>query len=180
LRTAYRTPVTLGVDRLANALGAVSLFPGRAVIAVDLGTCITYDVVDAEGCYAGGLITPGMRMRAKAMNAYSARLPLVRPTGEPPLIGTDTEGSLLAGVHHGVRAELQGLIADLGQGSHRCAVVLTGGDAPRFTKALKSGIFADPLLTLRGLHALLIHHRSMAHPAPPGVGGAAIGGPDRG
>lgn len=179
LRSAYRTPLTLGLDRLANAVGAVSLFPGRTVIAVDLGTCITYDVVDAEGRYSGGLITPGMLMRARAMNAYSARLPLVSPTEVPPLIGLDTAGCLLAGVHHGVRAELQGLIADLGQGSPDHAVVLTGGDALRFAKALKNGIFADPLLTLRGSHALLLHHRSMDPVPPPAGAGAAGGGPDR-
>lgn len=180
VRSAYWTPITLGVDRLANVVGAVSLFPGRPVIAVDIGTCITYDVVNGEGLYAGGLITPGMLMRARAMNAYSARLPLVRPAEAPPLVGSDTQGSLLAGVHHGVRAELKGLIADLGQGSAAYAVVITGGDALRFAKALKNGIFADPLLTLRGLHALLLHHRSMVPPPAPGGDGAAFGGPDRG
>ncbi|MBL8002174.1 MAG: type III pantothenate kinase [Flavobacteriales bacterium] len=169
VRNAYGSPLTLGVDRLANAMGAWSLFPQRAVIAVDLGTCITYDAVDASGTYRGGLIAPGMTMRARAMNAYSARLPLVRPEAVPALLGTDTTGSLLAGVHHGVRAELVTLLHDLGHEMPGAAVVLTGGDALRFSRALKSGIFADPLLTLRGLHAILQHHRHLgiAPSGPP-------------
>lgn len=171
VHNAYGSPLTLGVDRLANAVGAWSLFPQRAVIAVDLGTCITYDAVDAGGTYRGGLIAPGMTMRARAMNAYSARLPLVHPEAVPPLLGTDTTASLLAGVHHGVRAELATLIRDLGHEMPGAAVVLTGGDALRFSRALKSGIFADPLLTLRGLHAILQHHRHLGiAPSGPAAG----------
>jgi len=170
VRSGYGTPMTLGVDRLANAVGALEHFPGRAVIAIDLGTCITYDVVDGSGCHRGGLITPGMAMRARAMNAYSARLPLVDVGDTPELVGRDTVGSLQAGVHHGVRAELETLIRDLRHEMPDAAVVLTGGDALRFTRALKNGIFADPLLTLNGSHALLRHHRSLASGPPDGPG----------
>ena len=77
IRNTYATPTTLGADRLANVVAAARHFPGRPVLVVDLGTCITYDVLEGDGTYAGGAITPGMLMRAKAMNAYSARLPLV-------------------------------------------------------------------------------------------------------
>jgi len=180
LRSGYGTPMTLGVDRLANAVGAMAHFPGRAVIAIDLGTCITYDVVDGSGCYRGGLITPGMAMRARAMNAYSARLPLVEMGAAPDLVGRDTVGSLQAGVHHGVRAELDTLIRDFRHEMPDAAVVLTGGDALRFTRALKNGIFADPLLTLNGSYALLHHHRCLATGRPPGVGHAPGNGANRG
>ena len=172
VRNAYDTPLTLGVDRLANVVGARALFPGRAVIAIDLGSCITYDVVDGAGVYRGGIIAPGMRMRARAMNAYSARLPLVEPMPEVPLVGRSTLESLASGVFHGVRSELRALIEDLRHEMPGAAVVLTGGDALRFARALKSGIFADPLLTLNGLHALFLHQRSLAAgPVPaPGLG----------
>jgi type III pantothenate kinase len=180
LISAYGTPHTLGVDRLANAVGARQQFPGRPVIAIDLGTCITYDVVDGSGRYHGGLITPGMTMRARAMNAYSARLPRVEPSGHPPLVGRDTVGSLEAGIHHGVRAELVTLIHELRHEMPDAAVVLTGGDALRFTRALKNGIFADPSLTLNGTHALLLHHRSLAAGHPSGDGRAPGTGADRG
>lgn len=155
LTNTYGTPGTLGVDRLANAVGASRMFRGRAALAIDLGTCITFDLVDAGGRYLGGAISPGMRMRARAMHEHSVRLPEADTDGPEEAIGTSTMGSLLAGIHQGIRHELAGWIAELRYQQPDLAVVLTGGDAPRFARALKSGIFADPSLTLRGLHALL-------------------------
>lgn len=166
LRNAYGTPLTLGVDRLANAVAAMRLFPERPALAIDLGTCVTYDLVDATGTYRGGAISPGLRMRARALHAYSARLPEVEPAEDAPLLGMDTVGSLAAGTHHALRLELEGFIAAYRQQCPGLAVVLTGGDALRFARALKSGIFAHPSLTLLGLHALLHHD--------PDSGGAAI------
>ncbi len=171
LPNAYASPGTLGVDRLANAAALHALFPGRPALAIDLGTCITYDLVLPGSGFVGGAISPGPRMRGQAMHRYSARLPLVEDPGRPALVGTDTPGGLASGIHHGVRFELAGMIGELGQQHPGLAVVLTGGAAPAYAAALKSGIFADPLLTLRGLHALLAHHRH--HPRDPGCGGAA-------
>ncbi len=155
LRSAYTTPATLGADRLANAVGAWKMFPDRAALAIDLGTCVTYDLVDAHGNYLGGLISPGLRMRARAMHTFSARLPEVDLSETTALIGQSTAECLASGAHHGLRAELRSLIAELGQQHPGLAVVLTGGDAPRFARALENGIFAHPFLTLLGLHALL-------------------------
>jgi type III pantothenate kinase len=159
LTNAYATPETLGADRLANAVGAVRMFPGRAVLAIDLGTCITYDLVDASGVLRGGAISPGLRMRIRAMHAYSARLPLVEPAEGPALVGDTTEASLISGAHHGIVFELQGAIAAHTREHGDLAVVLTGGDALRSARALKSGIFAHPFLTLNGLHAILEYNR---------------------
>ncbi|MBK8582125.1 MAG: type III pantothenate kinase [Flavobacteriales bacterium] len=158
VQTRYSTPETLGVDRMANAVGVAVLFPTRPALAIDLGTCITYDLVDALAVHHGGAISPGMAMRAKAMHAYSAALPEVLPPENPPLLGLDTPQSLAAGIHFGICAEMRAIIAELGQQQPGMAVVLTGGDAPRFAKAMKSGIFAHPSLTLIGLHAILHHH----------------------
>lgn len=155
VRTSYADPRRLGVDRLANMVGAAALFPRRAVLAIDLGTCITYDLVDELAVHRGGLISPGMRMRARAMHAYSARLPEVDPPEDSPFPGIDTAGSLAAGIHHGLLMELRGFIDEFRQQHPGLAVVLTGGDALRFGRAMKSGIFAHPSLTLLGLHALL-------------------------
>lgn len=158
VRSLYTSAETLGVDRLANVAGAALLFPRRAVLAIDLGTCATHDLVDELAVHRGGIISPGLRMRAKAMHAYSARLPEVDPPADPVLPGTDTAGSLAAGVYHGMLLEVQGYINFFRQQHRGLAVVLTGGDAPRFAGALKSGIFAHPTLTLIGLHALLHYH----------------------
>lgn len=169
LRNIYSTPHTLGTDRLANAVAVRRMFPQRTAMAIDLGTCITYDVVDESGTYRGGAISPGMRMRAEAMHAHTARLPLVEVNGMPALLGTDTTGALQSGIHHGILAELHGFTQACRQQWPHMAVVLTGGDAPLFVPALGTRIFADPLLTLRGLHALLEHQHAS------GVGTAGIG-----
>jgi type III pantothenate kinase len=146
------------------------LCPNRPVLVIDAGTCITYDIVEADGTYSGGAIGPGLMLRAKAMHEYSARLPLVVPGEGTPLLGTTTEQSLASGIHHGMVGEIQGFITALGYQRPQMAVVLTGGDGLRFARALKSGIFALPLLTLQGLHEILEHHRTLDH------GRFAIGG----
>ncbi len=152
---------TLGVDRLANVVAAAKRFPGRAILAVDLGTCITFDLVEPDGTHAGGAISPGLRMRARAMHTYSARLPMVDPGPEPHWLGSDTITSLEAGVHHGILNEIEGMVAKVRYHWQDAAVVLTGGDALRFSSALKSGIFALPLLTLEGLYALYQYHHTL-------------------
>lgn len=159
LLNRYTTPGTLGVDRLANAVGAAKCFPGRPVLAIDAGTCVTYDLVDERKTFLGGVITPGLYMRGKAMHAYSARLPEVEPGEDPPLPGTDTHSSLAAGMHHGMVLEMGGFISHFRRGHSGLAVVITGGDAVRAARALKSNIFAHPALTLVGLHAIA-HHRT--------------------
>jgi len=176
LRSQYATPLTLGVDRMANAVAAARRFPGRPALAIDLGTCITYDLVLADGIYAGGAITPGLRMRARAMHEHSAHLPLIDPPEDPAVLGTSTRTSLEAGLQHGILAELRGFIHSYTHGSADTAILLTGGDALRYTRGLKSGIFALPLLTLEGLHAILDHHRALygtpagtAHGSPSGT-----------
>ncbi len=176
IHSAYGSPLTLGADRLANAVAAVQHFPGRPVLVFDLGTCLTYDLCLADGTYVGGGISPGLRMRAQAMNTYSARLPLVDPMERPEQLGTSTEASLAAGMYYGMLGELEGHIRRLAQQHAPLAVVLTGGDALRFVRGLESGIFALPYLTLEGYHALLEHHRTLGH-APAAVAPGPVDGP---
>ena len=171
LKSRYTTMATLGVDRLAGAVAAQRMFPDRPVLVISLGTCITLDLLLADGVHAGGAISPGMRMRSRGMNAFTARLPETDLDRPVEALGTNTQGSLLAGIHHGIRFELQGWIDTLRQQHARLAVVLTGGDAVRFSRALKSGIFADPSLTLRGLHALLPYASDPDGPAAGAAGG---------
>lgn len=161
LRSLYSTPLTLGVDRLANAVAASAMFPQRAVLAVDLGTCITYDLVTADGTYLGGAISPGVRMRSKAMHAYSARLPIVEVTEATTPWGSSTAEALQAGVYHGVWGELQHFLANARHEAPDAAVVLTGGDALMFARACKTGIFAHPFLTLEGLR--ILHQHGIGH-----------------
>lgn len=161
LRNGYGTRATLGADRLANATAAAMRFPGRTALVIDAGTCITYDLVNADGTYAGGAISPGMAMRAKAMHMYSARLPNVEMGVTVSEFGTTTQASLEAGIHFGILGEMHEFIRRYGHENVGMAVVLTGGDGPRFVSALENGIFAIPFLTLEGYHALLQHHRTL-------------------
>jgi len=180
IKNAYGTPMTLGADRLANVVAGVQRFPSRPLLMIDLGTCITYDVCEADGTYSGGAISPGLVMRARAMHEYSARLPLVDPQPVPKSLGTSTGMSLEAGLHYGILGELQGFIQRYRTDRPHLAVLLTGGDALRFSRALESGIFALPFLTLEGYHALLIHHLSLhggaPFPVPASGGGAGAAG----
>jgi type III pantothenate kinase len=172
----YGTPATLGVDRLANAVAAAGMFPGRHVLAIDAGTCITYDLVDASGIYMGGAISPGLRLRARAMYEHGAHLPLVEPDPEIPGVGGDTTGSLQAGIFHGTIAEMRGMIVNYAHHRPDMAVIITGGDAPACTRGLKSGIFAHPYLTLEGLYAISLHIRGdRAAAAPDGAGAGTAG-----
>lgn len=161
LRNTYTTAGSLGADRLANAVGAAAYLPGSSILAIDAGTCITYDLVQSDGTYLGGAISPGLRMRATAMHAYSARLPLVEPQADTAVLGTDTASSLAAGVYHGVLGEIGGFIRSYRHRMPDTRVIITGGDALWIVAGLESGIFAHPLLTLEGLYAILLYNLAL-------------------
>ena len=167
---AYGTPATLGVDRIANAVGAAMRCPGRPVLVIDAGTCITYDLVDASGVFQGGAISPGMGMRALAMHEHSAKLPIVGLEGDVAVVATSTEEALRSGVRNGLGYELEGFARDLAHQFPGLVVMVTGGDGPWVASALKNGIFAVPFLTLEGLYAILLHQFELGR-------GPAVGRP---
>ncbi len=155
VRILYRSPQTLGSDRIAAVVGAQGEMPGRDILVIDAGTCLTYEFVDADGNYHGGNIAPGKLMRLKAMNALTAKLPLVSPDGETPPLGYDTETAMRAGVVKGMEYEIQGYIMDLRRKYPGLLVFLTGGDDFSFDTSLKNIIFADKFLVLKGLNRIL-------------------------
>ncbi|GAB2797535.1 type III pantothenate kinase [Rhabdobacter roseus] len=154
----YDTPHTLGADRIAAAVGGTFLFPDEDLVVIDMGTCITYDYVTRMGTFEGGLISPGLRMRFRAMHSFTQRLPLVEPDGIPPLIGKSTHHAMQSGVMHGLLAEIEGIIAAYRQISPHCRVLACGGDVPFFESRLKPTIFAVPELVLIGLNRILQHN----------------------
>lgn len=151
----YRTPATLGRDRLAAVCGARARFPGENVLVIDAGTAITYDLVTAAGDYPGGAISPGISIRFKALNTFTGKLPLIEEREPLELIGDTTAASIISGVLNGVIAELDGIIAEYQARYTGLRVVITGGDAVYFDKKLKSNIFALPNLVLEGLNEIL-------------------------
>ncbi|WP_426489819.1 type III pantothenate kinase [Hymenobacter sp. 102] len=159
---AYATPHTLGADRLAAAVGAAWLLPGRPVVIVDAGTALKCDLVSADGAFQGGSIAPGLAMRFRALHTFTGRLPLVeKPAAETediPLTGTDTQAAIRSGVLNGAAAEVSGMLAEYEARYPGLAVVLAGGDAPFFRARLKRPIFVVPELVLLGLHRILVYH----------------------
>ena len=154
----YETPETLGMDRIAAAVGAQSIFPNMNVIIIDMGTCIKYDLLDASGAFQGGIISPGMRMRFKAMHTFTKRLPLLEASEIPPLLGKNTQAAMQSGVVNGIIAELNGIIEQYQQVLTNFNVVFTGGDAAFFETRIKYPNFVIPELILQGLNRILIHN----------------------
>lgn len=155
----YRTPDTLGYDRIAAAVGAYTICPEKNVLVIDAGTAITYDMVTAEGEYLGGNISPGMEVRFKSLNRYTNRLPhLERPDEKPPLLGSTTKEAIQAGIVNGIAFELDGFIEAMAKDYPDLQVILTGGDAKYFEGKLKSSIFVDLNLNLIGLNRILEHN----------------------
>lgn len=160
IRNAYLTPATLGRDRLAAAVGATVLYPGRNSLIVDFGTAITVDLVTADGTYRGGCISPGMQTRFRALHDYTATLPLCGPTEEERLQGLSTEEAVRLGVMNSVAFEIEGYIARMRKKTDDLCVIFTGGDAKYFAKRIKNTIFANRNLVFCGLDRILEYNTS--------------------
>lgn len=150
----YDTQETLGTDRIANCVAANSQFPGSNSLVVDFGTCITYTLL-IEKSLVGGAISPGLKMRFKALNTFTGRLPLIEASETPPIIGTSTESSIRSGVQQGVLLEVEAMIHTICSQKSVSNVLITGGDLSFFEHHLKSRTFADPNLTVKGLNEIL-------------------------
>jgi type III pantothenate kinase len=155
INNAYLSPDTMGPDRLALVVGAYVLHCEKNNLVVSLGTCITYNLVGKNKTFRGGAISPGMHMRLKAMHAFTGSLPEVAPDEDAILLGYDTETCLQSGAVNGMAAEIEGMIKAYEDQYQDFNAILTGGDAPLFARKLKSKIFADPDLLLKGLNIIL-------------------------
>lgn len=155
LKIDYRTPETLGTDRLAAAIGAMSEAPGRNVLVIDAGSAITIDFVDANGHFRGGNISPGIKMRLTALHQLTSRLPLVEKEGETPELGYDTETAIRSGVIMGVCHEIDGYIDRMREKYPDVLIFLTGGDEKTLINKIKNSIFADKFLVAKGLNRIL-------------------------
>jgi pantothenate kinase, type III len=158
IKNLYKTPDTLGMDRLAGVCGARQLFPSTDCLVIDAGTCITYDFIDRAGNYHGGSISPGLNMRFQAVHTFTARLPLVSAKAPVELIGNSTEKSIRSGVINGLLAEIEGIMHQYDARFPGLRVILCGGDTLFFENQLKASIFASPELILIGLNSILLHN----------------------
>jgi type III pantothenate kinase len=155
INNAYLSQETLGPDRLVMVNAAHTENPDKTTLVVCLGTCITYNLVQQNKTFRGGAISPGYQMRAKAMHEFTKLLPEVALDEDALLLGYDTETCMQSGVFNGMLMELDGMISAYSVKYPDFNAILTGGDAPYFASKLKSKIFADPDLLLRGLNLIL-------------------------
>jgi len=151
----YNSPKTLGVDRLATAVGAFFLYNRKNSLIIDIGTCITYDLIDKSGTYQGGGISPGINMKLKAMHKFTSGLPIIVAKESADLIGKTTKECMLSGVVNGTIAEIEGIIASYRQFFEDLNIILCGGHAIFFESKIKDHIFAIQNLALIGLNQIL-------------------------
>ncbi len=151
----YTTPATLGSDRIAAVAGAYALYPGRDCLVINAGTCLTTDFISRDRIYEGGTISPGINMRFKALNAFTARLPIVEERAPAPLAGKSTNEAIRSGILNGMTAEVGGMIDRYRAAYPDCDIIITGGDGFFFDRNLKAGIFVAPELILIGLNFIL-------------------------
>lgn len=152
----YATPATLGVDRLAAAVGAADIFPGEGVLVVDFGTAITYDVVTAAGEFLGGNIAPGVELRFRALSEFTKALPMGQlPEGEMVFPARCTRDAVESGVAMGIAAETEKYVERARRDYGIKKIIFTGGDAEFFAERLNFTIFATSDLVFRGLNRIL-------------------------
>ena len=157
-KVAFTTPVckpeTIGADRVALTAAAVHYYPTYNNLVIGMGSCITYNFINKYHEFVGGAISPGLEMRLKALNYYTAKLPLIKADSNVPLIGYDTNTNILSGVVLGMAKEMDGFIEAYREKYRNINVLLTGGDIVYLASHLKNKIFADPDLIFKGLYAI--------------------------
>ena len=152
--TPVNKPETIGADRLALAAAAVHFYPKKNNLVIGMGTCITYNFINKYHEFLGGAISPGMEMRFKTLNQFTAQLPLINAESNIPLIGYDTKTNILSGVLLGLTNEMDGFIDAYKEKFRNFNVLLTGGDLVHLASHFKNKIFADPDLIFKGLYVI--------------------------
>ena len=155
IQNDYRTPETLGRDRLAAAVGVRTLFPDRNVLIVDFGTAITIDLVTKDNHFRGGVISPGVAMRFRALHDYTTSLPHCQARGVDSLLGLSTEDAIVNGVMNSIKFEIEGYVDRMSEEFDQLSVIFIGGDANFFAKRIKNTIFAKCNPIFIGLDRIL-------------------------
>ena len=153
-------PEEVGADRLANAIAAHERY-GGPLIVLDFGTATTFDVVDADGNYCGGVITPGINLSLEALHQAAAKLPRVAVARPKTVVGKGTVDAMQSGIFWGYLSMIEGLVERIqSEFGAPMQVIATGGLAPLFIDATRTIEYADLDLTLRGLYAIHLKNRA--------------------
>jgi type III pantothenate kinase len=152
--TPVGKPETIGADRLALVVAAAQLFSTKNNLVIGLGSAITYNYVNRFKQFIGGSISPGMEMRFRSLETFTAKLPLVKPHWNFPLLGYDTKTNIQSGVIFGIAKEIDGVIEAYEERFENMNVLISGGDAHYFLPFLKKHITVDPDLIFKGLYII--------------------------
>lgn len=163
MEIAMPDPRQVGADRIANAVAARGTY-GTPVIVVDFGTATNIDVVDADGRYRGGAISPGLMLSANALFSRAAKLASIPIEAPERALGNSTEAALQSGLVIGAAAQAEGLVARIRAelGAPEATVVGTGGLARTVARATDLFDAIDPDLTLRGIREIWLEERGRA------------------
>ncbi|MBO5849901.1 MAG: type III pantothenate kinase [Paludibacteraceae bacterium] len=159
---AYKTPATLGRDRIAAVVGAMQIFPKKDVLVIDAGTCITYELLTKDGIYLGGNISAGFSTRLRAMHQFTVKLPLLNAEEINQQMGVDTKSAILIGAYRGLLYEIEGFVQESKYilKNDNISIIATGGEFCFFVNQLKDTIFVDENLVLIGLNKILEYNAS--------------------
>lgn len=146
---------TIGLDRLAAVVGAAKVFPNSNVLSIDIGSAVTYDIINYKNEFIGGNISPGLQLRFNSLNDYTKNLPLLEPKNINYFLGNTTNQAIIAGVQKGLQFEIELYINELSKKYSDLKVILTGGDLDFFAEKIKYSIFAEPNLVAIGLNEIL-------------------------
>ena len=155
----YSSRQTLGADRIAVAVGVVCEMGIRDALIVDMGSAITYDIVE-DGVFKGGNISLGVAMRFKALNEFTASLPLCEATEPNNKFGQSTKEAIEQGVMQGILHEIEGYVERISAENNKKSIIFCGGDAESFVNRIKSAIFAPRKLMFTGLNRILEYNVS--------------------
>lgn len=151
----YKTPETLGKDRIAAAVGAYKIFPSQNNLIIDIGTAITIDFLSDKNIFEGGIISPGQELRFRALHEFTGKLPLTKPTNNQKLMGTTTTEAIQQGVQNGIIFEINEYICRYKEKYENINTIITGGYSYLFEKKIKNPIFAELFLVPIGLNEIL-------------------------
>lgn len=157
IKIEYVSPETLGHDRIAAAVGANMISPGKTLLVVDFGTAVTYDIVTNDGRYIGGNIAPGLNMRIDALHHNTARLPQIVVDGDCPLWGKNTDTAIRAGVIYGIVGEMTYYRSKL---PDDVVVVCTGGYAEIIAGMVDFDVVVEPNLVNIGLNSIILYNEN--------------------
>jgi type III pantothenate kinase len=158
IENLYLSRDTLGKDRIAGVVGAFKLYPKKNILVIDAGTAITFDLITADKQYMGGNISPGLKMRFRALHQFTERLPLLAAEEMNMLYGQTTEEAIRAGVQNGIVFEVDNAINAFKEIYKNLYVIITGGDTKFFDKKLKNSFFVHYNLVAIGLNCILEHN----------------------